>query len=270
MAMQIEVKPIKSKSFIESEAYKKLRTNIQFSGNQMKAIAITSVSPNDGKSEISFKLAWSLAKMDKKTIYVDADLRNSKFLIKHEIHQELKGLAHYLVGENTVDDVITKTQNPNLDIISIGAFPPNPSELLSQDIYKELISELRERYDYVVIDTPPSGLVIDGVIASAAADGVILVISSGNTTQKSALSVLSVLEKAKCKVIGCVLNKCGQKGTKAMSYGGYYGYNGYGSYGSYGTYGGYGGYGHEYDYSSKTWFDKLKSKFKKHKNTKSN
>jgi len=257
MAVQIEVKPRKSRNFIESEAYKKLRTNIQFSGNQMKAIAITSVSPNDGKSEISFKLAWSLAKMDKKTIYVDADLRNSKFLIRHEIHQELKGLAHYLVGENTIEEVIAKTQNPNLDVITIGAFPPNPSELLSQDIYKELILQLREKYDYIVIDTLPAGLVIEGVIASAAADGVILVASSGNTTQKAALAVLSEFEKAKCKVLGCVLNKCGQKGTRTMSGG----YDSYGSYGSYGGYGGYGGYGHEYDYKTKSLFEKIKDEF---------
>lgn len=259
MAMQIEVKPKKSRNFIESEAYKKLRTNIQFSGNHIKAVAITSIAPNDGKSEISFKLAWSLAKMDKKTIYVDADLRNSKFLIKHDIHQELKGLAHYLVGENTVEEIITKTQNTNLDIITIGAFPPNPSELLSQDIYKELIAELRERYDYIVIDTPPSGLVIDGVIASAAADGVILVLSSGTVTQKVVLALLSEFEKAKCKILGCVLNKCGRKGTKALSGG----YDSYGSYGNYGAYSAYGGYGHDYDYKTKSLSDKIKEKLSK-------
>ena len=80
MSVQIEVKPRKSRNFVESESYKKLRTTIQFSGKQMKAIAITSTMPNEGKTEISFKLAWSLAEMGKKTLYLDADLRNSKFL----------------------------------------------------------------------------------------------------------------------------------------------------------------------------------------------
>lgn len=250
MPVQIEIKARKSRSFLESESYKKLRTNIQFSGKKMKVIALTSTVPNEGKTEISFKLAWSLAEMGKKTLFLDADLRNSKFLTKHNIHQELKGLAHYLVGENSVDEVITNTQNPNLDIISIGAFPPNPSELLSQEGYKELLAELREKYDYVIIDTPPAGLVIDGVIASAAADGVILVVSSGNITLKGAKMTLSELEKANCKVIGCVLNKCGQKSSGSFSYGSGYGY-GYGS--GYGY--GYGGYGHSYEYAQKSRFD---------------
>lgn len=259
MSVKIEIKPKKSRTFLESESYKKLRTNIQFSGKNMKVIALTSTMPNEGKTEVAFRLAWSLSEMGKKTLFIDADLRNSTFLARHDVHHELKGLAHYLVGENSLEEIITETQNPMLDIIAIGAFPPNPSELLSQDIYKELIAELRERYDYVILDTPPAGLVIDGVIASAAADGSILVIHSGKITQKAAKMTISELEKANCKIIGCVLNKCGEGGKSNMGYGYGYGYGGYGGYN-------YGGYGHskEFDVKSKFGFiDKLKKKLKK-------
>lgn len=252
MAEVITVSPKKSKSFLESESYKKLRTNVQFSGKEMKVIAITSSVPNEGKTEISFKLAWSLAETEKKTLYLDADLRNSTFLTKHDIHTELKGLAHYLVGENSLDEVIVKTQNPYLDVMPAGAFPPNPSELLSQDAYKELISSLRGKYDYVIIDTPPTGLVVDGVLASSAADGVIVVISSGKISSKIVNGTIAELKKADCKILGCILNKCGQ-GSK---YGGYgYGYG-------YGYRYGY-GYGHRYENDKENVLDRLMSKFHK-------
>lgn len=263
MAEVINVKPKKSKSFIESESYKKLRTNVQFSGKEIKVIALTSSVPNEGKTEVSFKLAWSLAETEKKTLYLDADLRNSTFLMKHDVHKELKGLAHYLVGENTLEQVISKTQNPFLDVIPAGAFPPNPSELLSQDVYSELISELKERYDYVIIDTPPTGLVVDGVLASSRADGVIVVISSGMVSSKMVNVTLDELKKANCKVLGCILNKCGQGSKNASGYG--YGTN-YGYAGSYGRDYGYGygyGYGKRYANNKSNPFKNILKNFGK-------
>ncbi len=229
MQTKVSVKRIKSKTFLESEAYKKLRTNMLYSGKDMKAIAFTSTNPGDGKSEISYRAAYTMAEMGKKTIYVDADLRNSNFTSRfiEDYTGELKGLVHCLVGENKVDEVIVGTQNPNLDLITIGAMPPNPSELLAQDIFGEVINELKEKYDYVIIDTPPSGYVVDGVVASKAADGVILVVVQGVTPTKAAKSTAGDLVNAGCKVIGCVLNKCADK--DGSQYGLRYGYDAYGS-----------------------------------------
>ncbi len=230
MQTKVNINHIKSKTFVESESYKKLRTNIQFSGKNIKVIAFTSTYPGEGKSEVSFRIACSLAEMGKKTIYVDADLRNSTFVskISSDIQGELKGLVHCLVGESTLDEVIVNTQNPNLDFIPIGAFPPNPSELLSQEVYGEIVAELREKYDYVIIDTPPAGYVVDGVIASAAADGVIFLISSGNISAKEAKNTIAELNNANCKLIGCVLNKCSKKTGSEYGYGYSGGYNRYG------------------------------------------
>lgn len=228
MQTRINVKRIRSKSFAESESYKKLRTNIQFSGKDIKAIAFTSTYPGEGKSEIAYRVAFSMAEMGKKTIYLDSDLRNSTFLAHkaEEFKGELKGLVHYLVGENTLNEIIVGTQNPNLDFIPIGAIPPNPSELLSQDTFAEVISELKTMYDYIIIDAAPSGYVVDGVIASKAADGVIFVVSSGTTAAKAAKNATAELLQAGCKLIGSVLNKCQTEDDTR------YGYNSYGySYG---------------------------------------
>lgn len=212
MQNQVIVKHIKSKSFHESESFKKLRTNIQFSGKNIKAIAFTSTFPGEGKSEIAYRVAYSLAVMGKKTILVDSDLRNSTLVgrvIEGE-QTEFKGLVHYLVDECTIDEIVLKTQNPNFDLIPIGAFPPNPSELLVQEGFKELIAELKNRYDYVIIDTPPAGYVIDGVVSSSVSDGVIYVVASGQVSVKVAKNTVTQLKNAGCKVIGCVLNKCGK------------------------------------------------------------
>ena len=152
MSAKVKVKHIKSKSFTESEAFKKLRTNIQFSGKNIKAIAFTSTYPGEGKSEVSYRIAYSIAEMGKKTVFIDSDLRNSTFNSRmiEDYQGEFKGLVHYLVGENTAEEVIVKTQNPNFDFIPIGAFPPNPSELLAQEGFSELVAELKEKYDYVM------------------------------------------------------------------------------------------------------------------------
>ncbi len=230
MQTRVNVKHIKSKTFTESESFKKLRTNIQFSGKNMKAIAFTSTYPGEGKSEISYRIAYSLAEMGKKTILVDADLRNSTFVgrIVEDYQGEFKGLVHYLVGENTLEDVIVKTQNPNFDFIPIGAFPPNPSELLAQEGFGELVENLKMAYDYVIIDTPPAGYVVDGVIASNKADGVIFLTASGAVSAKAAKETVSNLNKAGCKILGCVVNKCNKKNVAGHSYGVGYSTYGYG------------------------------------------
>lgn len=233
MQTKVNVKHIKSKTFTESESFKKLRTNIQFSGKNMKAIAFTSTYPGEGKSEIAYRIAYSLAEMGKKTVLIDADLRNSTFVgrIVEDYQGEFKGLVHYLVGENSLDEVVVKTQNPNFDFIPIGAFPPNPSELLAQEGFGELVASLKGQYDYVIIDTPPAGYVVDGVIASKNADGVIFLVASGAVGAKAAKETVAGLNKAGCKILGCVLNKCNVKNVAGHSY-----ESGYSSY----------GYGHGY------------------------
>ena len=208
MDMQnITLRAIEKLDFRVREAYKTLRTNLGFSGTDVKVIALTSCMEDEGKTSVSFQLAFSLAEAGKNTILVDADLRKSVMHGRYKATREKYGLSHYLSGQIKLDDAVCVTNIPNLRVIFAGQFPPNPSELLEGENFKKLIDALRVQYDYIIIDTPPLGSVIDSAIVSRECDGVILVIESNAISYKFARNVKEQLDKAGCRILGCVLNK---------------------------------------------------------------
>lgn len=123
--------------FRTKEAYKTLRTNLSFAGKDVKVISLTSCTPNEGKSSVSFQLCMSLAESGKKTVLVDADMRRSVLRGRYKASREKYGLSHYLSGQAEYDDVCCRTNVENFDIIFAGPVPPNPSELLSGDSFKK-------------------------------------------------------------------------------------------------------------------------------------
>ena len=173
----IKIKKPKLTTPVE-EAYKLLRTNLFFCGRDKKVIAITSCTLDAGKSTVSMNLALSLAEANKKVILIDADLRNSTMLGKLRYTGEKYGLAYYLSDMATFDQIICSTDHENLDLILTGRFPPNPAELLGSKTFRNMLYQLRHLYDYVIIDTPPVGRVIDGAIIAEACDGLILVVQA--------------------------------------------------------------------------------------------
>jgi len=195
------------KNFYYKEAVKTLRTNIQFTGKEIKAILFTSCYPNEGKTDIVFQLAVEMGKAGRKTVIVDADIRKSGFIKRYNTSREVPGLSEYLSGQAEKKDIICSTGYDNADIILAGPIAPNPSELLEQGIFGDLIRGLREEYDYVLLDTPPIGSVIDAVIAARSCDGAVLVIESGLVSHKAALKTLKQLKKSGCSILGTVLNK---------------------------------------------------------------
>ena len=195
------------KNFYYKEAVKTLRTNIQFTGKEIKAILFTSCYPNEGKTDIVFQLAVEMGKAGRKTVIVDADIRKSGFIKRYNTSREVPGLSEYLSGQAEKKDIICSTGYDNADIILAGPIAPNPSELLEQGIFGDLIRGLREEYDYVLLDTPPVGSVIDAVIAARSCDGAVLVIESGLVSHKAALKTLKQLKKSGCSILGTVLNK---------------------------------------------------------------
>lgn len=195
------------KNFYYKEAIKILRTNIQFTGKEIKTILFTSCYPNEGKTDIVFQLAVEMGKAGRKTIIVDADIRKSGFIKRYKTGREVPGLSEYLSGQAEKAEIICSTGYDNADIILAGPMAPNPSELLGQGIFDTLIRELREEYDYVLLDTPPVGSVIDAVIAARLCDGAVLVIESGLVSHKTALKTLKQLKKSGCSILGTVLNK---------------------------------------------------------------
>lgn len=217
----ITIEQAGGKDYRSNEAYKILRTNLQFCGNENKVIALTSCTPNEGKSNVSFNLAMSLAESGRKVIFLDADLRKSVLLGRYHINRAVKGMTHYLSGQNPIQEVVYATSIENLHMVFAGPVPPNPAELLGNRFFKELIEVLRKAYDYVVIDTPPLGSVIDSAIIAQESDGAILVVESGIISYKFAQKVKEQLDKSDCAVLGVILNKVNMEDNKY--YGRYYG-----------------------------------------------
>lgn len=211
-----------------NEAYKTLRTNVQFCGDDIKVIALTSCTPNEGKTSVSFNLATSFADAEKKVIFIDADLRKSVIAGRYRVGEIQGGLTHYLIGEKKLEEVVYHSDIQGMDIIFSGPTCPNPAELLNHTRFTEMIDEFRGIYDYVIIDTPPLGSVIDGAIIAKICDGAMLIIEANMISYRFAQTVKEQLLKSNCKVLGAVMNKV------PMDKNGYYGKY-YGKY--YGTYG---------------------------------
>lgn len=214
-----------SKDYRTNEAYKTLRTNLEFSGSDKRSIVLTSSTPNEGKSTVSLGLSMSLAESGKKVLLVDADLRKSVLMGRHRVMEEVKGLSHYLSGQANLTDVVCATQNEGLFMIFAGVVPPNPSELLGSDIFQELIDKAKREYDYVIIDAPPLGSVIDAAVIAKACDASVLVVAANTVSYKFVRTVKSQMEKTDCPILGVVLNKVNMKQNKYYGkyYGNYYG-----------------------------------------------
>lgn len=213
--------PRKTDYFYE-EAIKTLRTNIQFSGIDIKSIVVTSCYPNEGKSDITFQLALEIGKMGKKVLVVDADIRKSAYVTRYQITERINGLSQYLSGQKKETDILYRTNFEGVDMIFAGPAAPNPSELLEQEAFGTLLQDLREKYDYVLIDTPPVGNMIDAAIVAKQCDGVILVIESETVSRRVALKAKEQLEKSGCWLLGAVLNKVDIKKDKYYTKYGYY------------------------------------------------
>ncbi|WP_317889860.1 CpsD/CapB family tyrosine-protein kinase [Sutcliffiella deserti] len=204
-----------------SEQYRTIRTNIQFSfvDQQMRSIMVTSSGPAEGKSTTASNLAVVFAQQGKQVLFIDADLR--KPTAHYTFQQEnFKGLTTVLTKQTQLLETITPTKIANLDILTSGPIPPNPAELLSSRAMQELIADAYNQYDVVIFDTPPVLAVTDAQVLANQCDGTILVVSSGTTDKDSAVKAKELLDAAKAKLLGVVLN--GKK-QKDSSYYYYYG-----------------------------------------------
>lgn len=221
----VTIRKLDDLDFRSNEAYKILRSNIQFCGKDVKIIAVTSCTPNEGKTSVTFNLSRSLADLGKKVLYIDADLRKSVVVGRYKVEGEIRGLTHFLAGQEPFHNVVYETNVNKLHMVFAGPVPPNPAELLSNRYFRKLIPTLKEVYDYVIIDTPPLGSVIDGAIVARECDGVAMVIESDRISYKFAQKVLDQLNKADCKILGVILNKVNMKdkGYYSKYYGNYYG-----------------------------------------------
>ena len=207
------------------EAVNRLRINISFLGKNIRKIMIVSSEPNEGKSFVAMNLWKQIAKTGEKTILIDSDMRNSaistKYALSREDGKELKGTSHYLSGDVELEEVLMHTDDPSGDIIVNIENVVNPSLLLENSKYEELLNAMAEEYRYVFVDAPPLGLVSDGERIGNLCDGVILCVRGGVTSKAAVRASIQQLERAGCPLLGIVLNRVSD--AKGGYYHKYYG-----------------------------------------------
>lgn len=215
-------------SYAVKEEMKTLRTNILFCGNDKQVIMVTSSFMGEGKTKIATRLAVSMAELKKKVLLLDMDLRKSVLVSRLEAENVNKGLTHFLSGQCPLSDVVLSTNIPKMHIIFAGPSAPNPTELLSGERFQKTLEYLRSLYDYIIIDAPPLGMVVDGAIIAKNSDGAVIVLESGAVKYRMAQEVKEKIETSGCPILGVVLNKVDRK-KNGRYYGKYYGKH-YGEY----------------------------------------
>lgn len=205
-----------------SEAYRTLRTNIQFSSfdNELDIILVTSSGPMEGKSVTSANLALAMAEVGKRVLLIDCDLRKPSIHKKFNISNN-KGLSNLLIGQFKFDDVAQK-YTENMYILTSGTVPPNPSEMLASNKMKLFLEEAKSKFDYIIIDSPPVVAVTDAQLLSTMVGGVLLVVAAGQAEVAATLKTKELLENVKANIIGVVLNKADIAGGKKYGYYHYY------------------------------------------------
>lgn len=192
-----------------AEAYRALRTNLMFADvdHAIRTVVITSAQPGEGKSRTAANLAAALAQAGHKVLLIDADFRRPSL---HRILGQVRnlGLSNLMINEGTEEGLAIALQGiPNLWFMPSGPTPPNPSELLGSGRMRTLLASFRERYHYVIIDTPPVNAVTDATVVAAGADATILVVEHARTSYRSATHARASLERVGAKVIGAIVNK---------------------------------------------------------------
>lgn len=203
------------KASIYDEAIRALRTNIQFSDidKNLKKLVISSSFPSEGKSNISYELGKSFAQTGAKVLIMECDLRNPSIKAIAKINNSV-GITNLLLKNINPDEAILQSKDlPSLHFMLSGPIPPNPTELLSSNAFKELIQYLDKKFDYIIIDTPPIGVVTDAAILATLADGVILVVKSEETKKEEVKNSIERFEHVGGKIIGAVLTRVKVQGS---------------------------------------------------------
>ena len=209
----------KAPKSIDAEAYRSLRSNIEYSSfdDEYRAIVVTSSVPGEGKSTTSGNLALSLAQSGNKVLLVDCDMRKPSIHKKFKI-SNISGTAELLLRKESFEDV-ANFYNENLTIITAGKIPPNPSEMLSSRAMAAFIKEMKNEFKYIILDTPPLQAVTDAQVLSTKSDGVLLVVRAGSTKREMVLNSVDLIKKVHGKIIGTVLNGVENKKNNYYYYG---------------------------------------------------
>jgi capsular exopolysaccharide synthesis family protein len=239
-----------------SESFRAIRSSLQFLYKKQhvdgaKTLMITSSVGGEGKTFCSLNIATVFALSEKKTVIIGLDLRKPKLFDEFNLTNEV-GIVNYLIKQKSVDEIINPTYIPFLDVIISGPIPPNPAEMIMSDGMKELISELKQKYDYIILDTPPVGIVSDALELAEYCDVILYIVRQNFTKKQMIRSLNTRVNRGELNNISIVLNGFENKAKYGTGYGYGYGY-GYGNK----TYSD----GYHDDDKPTTIFEKIKAKF---------
>jgi polysaccharide biosynthesis transport protein len=205
-----------------AESVRALRTNVIFStgDSACRSLLVTSTSPGEGKTMVSSRLAVALAETGRRVLVIDADMRKPKLHVAFGARQE-PGLSNIIVGTSTFDEALIAGPVPGLTFLPAGHAPPNPAELLSSARFQAWFDEMRQQFDWIVIDTPPVMAVTDASVIAHAVTGVVFVVGAEMTNRNHAVVALQQLQRAHGRVLGAVLNRV-DVDRDAASYAPYY------------------------------------------------
>lgn len=250
---QLKITKFPALDYAGSEAFNTLSTNLSFAGENIKKIMITSCHASEGKSYLSINLARALAQRGKRVALVDADLRrsmiNSTYGVRFE-HDKSggSGLSHFLAGMVGIDEVVYQTDITNMLMVPVGREVPNPLALLSGRHFEELLDTLAKMVDYVIVDAPPVGVVIDAAEIAKVCDGTMIAVHYNDVRRQELLDVKQQIEQSGCPILGTVLNQVDYDNYlgRKYYYKSYYKYSRYKKYGYYNKY-----YTHEHSAEKK-------------------
>lgn len=193
---------------VAAEAYRTLRTNIQFSSydKEMRVITVTSSRPGEGKSTVACNMAITFAENGNRVLLVDADLRRPTVHKKFKLPNS-QGIVNVIMNHELLEEITHSNVIEGLDIITSGVIPPNPSELLGSKKNQRLIEHLREIYDVIILDTPPLLAVTDAQVLTTISDGTVLVAQHGVTKKDEVIQAKALLEKVNGNILGVVLSQ---------------------------------------------------------------
>ena len=223
-------------SFFMREAYKALRTNVTFAladHEGCKTVAVTSALQGEGKSLTAANLAISFVQADQRVLVIDCDLRRPKLSRLLTLGNTV-GLSNLLLQPNLRDSAVLHSKETGLDVILSGDIPPNPSELLGSQRMRDLLDDLRQKYDCIILDTPPVNMVTDASVLAPLCDGFLFVVRMNWSEKGAVLQAVDQLEYAKAKILGMVLNDVDMEKSGYSTYrrkytrDGYYKSHGYG------------------------------------------
>ena len=223
---QLKITKLPALDYSGNEAFNTLSTNLSFAGENIKKIMLTSCHASEGKSYLSINLARTLAQRGKRVALVDADLRrsmiNSVYGVRFE-HEKSSGngLSHFLAGMVGMDEVIYQTDITNMLMVPVGREVPNPLPLLSSRHFAELLDTLAKMVDYVIVDAPPVGMVIDAAEIAKFCDGTMIAVHYNDVRRQELLDVKQQIEQSGCPILGTVLNQVDYDSYLSRKY--YYG-----------------------------------------------